>query len=633
MPAIEALAHDSVVFDRAYSHSPQVLPSYASLLSGELPPEHGVRDDAGFVLRQDARTLAEQLRNRGFVTGGAVSSFLLRKETGTAQGFSFFDGEMPRHEPTAPPAPERDGLATSAIAEDWMRMQSGQRYFLFLEVDDSSADAVVSRVVQLLKDRDLYDGSTILLTAAHGDTSARAWLDDRSLAIPLIVKQPDAEGAGRNVATPVQQIDIMPTVLDLVRAPIPGGLRGRSLRPVLDGDDVTLTPQAIYAESLAAAWRFGGVPLYSLTQDGYRLTRAATDSIFRIDQDAPIDPAEQSRLERLATALDRLLANREITPPEPIAAADQAPLGATGYLQGLRILQPPAMPLEQEQQALVAEKHAAAARLVGRRDLAAAIAALRGMAAQHPDLAPIQFQIGSLLAQTGRMAEAIAALTAAATLREDDADIATALARVHLRARQTMEAKARAAEAVALAERSGVPALIADAHEIAMRVSLAEPDADAAAMHAQLGEKADPARPLMAYARGRIAFGEGKHAEALTAFQEAIKVTRESGRELADLHQATGEALTQLERFDDAEMELREELRAFPDSVRPYGSLVSLYQAQQRDDAAHQAIEELVQRAPTPEGYAAASRLWTLVGERAKADALRAEARRRFPPS
>src|SRR5688500_15274369 len=48
-PAIDTLAGEAVVFDRAYTHSPEMLPAHASLLSGQLPLEHGVRSDAGFV--------------------------------------------------------------------------------------------------------------------------------------------------------------------------------------------------------------------------------------------------------------------------------------------------------------------------------------------------------------------------------------------------------------------------------------------------------------------------------------------------------------------------------------------------------------------------------------------------------
>src|SRR5919109_3634837 len=71
-PAIDALASESIVFERAYTHSPQSLPAHASLFTGRLPLEHGVRDDAGFSLPEETTTLAELLRNRGFTTGAAV---------------------------------------------------------------------------------------------------------------------------------------------------------------------------------------------------------------------------------------------------------------------------------------------------------------------------------------------------------------------------------------------------------------------------------------------------------------------------------------------------------------------------------------------------------------------------------
>ena len=80
----------------------------------------------------------------------------------------------------------------------------------------------------------------------------------------------------------------------------------------------------------------------------------------------------------------------------------------------------------------------------------------------------------------------------------------------------------------------------------------------------------------------------------------------------------------------DAEAEFREELRAFPRNVRAYASLAMLYHASNRDQAVEQTIDDLVVAAPTPDGYATAAELWTIVGERARAEALRADARRRF---
>src|SRR5688500_8572217 len=129
-PAIDALAADAVIFDRAYAHSPQILPAHASILSGQLPFEHGVRDDAGFALNRSVSTLAEMLRSRGFSTGGVVSSFLLRPESGVAQGFTFFDSELPPSQPDVSPALVRDGAQTIDAAERWVRIQDDRRVFL-----------------------------------------------------------------------------------------------------------------------------------------------------------------------------------------------------------------------------------------------------------------------------------------------------------------------------------------------------------------------------------------------------------------------------------------------------------------------------------------------------------------------
>src|SRR5678809_250746 len=176
-PAIDALAQESIVFERAYTHSPQTLPAHASMLTGQLPPEHGVRDEAGFTLPAGARTLAELLRNRGFTAGAAVSSFLLRPQSGLSQGFSFFDAEIPAPNVDEVPAVEREGALTIDAAERWIQMRSGQRFFLFVQVDGRDADTAVARLSAALKQRRLYEGSTILVVGDHGEAGSGMSLD------------------------------------------------------------------------------------------------------------------------------------------------------------------------------------------------------------------------------------------------------------------------------------------------------------------------------------------------------------------------------------------------------------------------------------------------------------------------
>ena len=93
-----------------------------------------------------------------------------------------------------------------------------------------------------LKSHQLYDRSTIVLLSDHGEglgdhgeQEHGLFVYDEAIHVPLIIKQEGNAGAGRRVADLVQHIDLVPTILDLVKAPGAGSLRGRSLKPLLDG--------------------------------------------------------------------------------------------------------------------------------------------------------------------------------------------------------------------------------------------------------------------------------------------------------------------------------------------------------------------------------------------------------------
>src|ERR1051325_6127812 len=134
-PAIDALARRAVVFERAYAHAPQTLPSHVSILSGRLPFETGVRDNAGFTVAPAERMLPERLRAGGWATGGVVSAFVLRKETGIDKGFDFFDGAMPPGQAEMSIGQvQRDGAQSEAIAERWIDGRSSSKWFLFLHL-------------------------------------------------------------------------------------------------------------------------------------------------------------------------------------------------------------------------------------------------------------------------------------------------------------------------------------------------------------------------------------------------------------------------------------------------------------------------------------------------------------------
>lgn len=626
-PALDALANESVVFERAYTHSPQSLPAHASLLTGRLPLEHGVRDDAGFSLPSDTSTLAELLRNRGFATGGAVSSFLLQSRTGIGQGFSFFDDDMPSGPSEEIAAVERTGSQTIDVAERWMAGRDGQRFFLFVQVPGRDADAAVMRLTGALKQHGLYDDATILIVGDRGDVGSGLTLDDRALRVPFIVKQPDGQGSRRRILSPVQSVDVLPTILDLVRAPVPAGLPGRSLRAVLDDADVVMPTSPIYAESLAAYFRFGGEPVYALTGEHFRFIRGAGEDLVPIEsgEDAV---GEANEAARLRTDLEGLVGTAMIPAPAPLEVREEDRYALLGYL-GISGPATVDVALDPSIQRGLVEQHRAAAVLIGQKKYTAGIRALQAIARAHPTLVPIHFQIGMLLARTGRLEEAVLEFGRVRELRPDASSAARALADALLKAGKTDAAKEQATVAVMLAEAES-PAAVFAAHEMAARVALASGDETAATEHAAAAHEADPSIPVQQFVQGRLLYEAGKYEEAATTFAQAATTLTEANRSLSDLHLFLGESLARLDRYDEAESQFREELKDFPRSMQAYTSLAMLYRASNRDAAVEDVLNELVASTPTPEGYGVAARLWTILGDPSRAEALRSDARTRF---
>ena len=626
-PALDALANESVIFERAYTHSPQSLPAHASLLTGRLPLDHGVRDDAGFSLAADTSTLAELLRNRGFATGGAVSSFLLQARTGIGQGFSFFDDEMPSGSSEEVAAVERTGSQTIDTAERWMAGQEGQRFFLFVQVPGRDADAAVMRLTGALKQRGLYDDATIIVVGDRGDVGSGLTLDDRALRVPFIVKQPDGQGSRRRILSPVQNVDVLPTILDLVRAPVPAGLPGRSLRAVLDDTDAVIPASPIYAESLAAYFRFGGEPVYALTGEHFRFVRGTGEDLVPLESGEEA-VGEANEAARLRSDLDGLVGTAMIPAPAPLEAREEDRYALLGYL-GYSGPAAVDVTLDASAQRTIVEGHRAAAILIGQKKYTAGIRALQTISRAHPSVAPIHFQIGVLLARTGRIEEAVVEFGKVRELRPEASSAARALADALLKAGKTDAAKEQATVAVMLAEAES-PAEVFAAHEMAARVALVSGDKEAATEHAAAAHEADPSIPVQQFVQGRLLYEEGKYEEAATTFAQATTTLTETSRSLADLHLYLGESLARLDRYDEAESQFRDELRDFPRSIQAYTSLAMLYRASNRDAAVEDVLNELVASTPTPEGYGVAARLWTILGDPSRAEALRSDARTRF---
>ncbi len=97
-------------------------------------------------------------------------------------------------------------------------------------------DSQFGTLIKALKQRGLYDKSTILVTSDHGEEFADHggfWhgttLYDEQLHVPLWLKLPQAQRGGTVLRHWVQSIDIMPSLLRLSKLSVPKGVQGGDL--------------------------------------------------------------------------------------------------------------------------------------------------------------------------------------------------------------------------------------------------------------------------------------------------------------------------------------------------------------------------------------------------------------------
>ncbi len=286
-PRLDALAADSVVYDRCISTSSWTLPAHASLFTGRYPTSHGaIHDpnaehrltavlpdvDPGFranALSDRIETLATALKRHGYVTGALIGGPWLKRLFGLAQGFDYYDDTE---------ISSLNGRLAEQInrrALPWIDKVANQPFLLFVNYFDAHfpyapperfqsrflkvaglkrgakgtleepvdlydaeiyyADHFLGKLVDHLHDLGLYDDTWIIITADHGELfgehglfSHGATLYEPEVRAPLVIKYPKRWAQrGRN-AEPIQLTDIMPMILDRLGFPTPAHVQGTS---------------------------------------------------------------------------------------------------------------------------------------------------------------------------------------------------------------------------------------------------------------------------------------------------------------------------------------------------------------------------------------------------------------------
>lgn len=284
-PNLDALAKQSIVFERAYSQAPLTVVSHATVLSGTYPQTHQA-SELGAPLAAELPYLPDLLHARGYRTAAFVGSILLGFAPGFDRGFDVYDaGFRPIQPGETRPLVERPADQVVARATKWLSQNTQRPFFLWVHLCEpnasssssydiavAAADAALGKLMAALHNQGLDAASMIVVVAdhgqslgAHGEDTHGIFLYDETIHVPLLLKLPENAMAGKRVNGRVRLVDIAPTVLETARIAVPSPMQGQSLLRIAksstDADQPAYArsdfPQQAFGWSLFESWRAG----------------------------------------------------------------------------------------------------------------------------------------------------------------------------------------------------------------------------------------------------------------------------------------------------------------------------------------------------------------------------------------
>src|SRR5438309_5462281 len=338
-PALDLLAKQGIRFTQAFTPSPITNSSHASIMTGLLPSSHGV-SDFGVPLAAIYPTLAELLAKGGYRTAAFIGAVILDSKNlapGLDRGFEFYDN-FPERTTTKSRwgRLERRGMEVEQRAESWLNAHPTAAHFVWVHFYDphdpyeppppysevyqdrlydgeiAYADSALGHFLAYLKKKGWYEGAIIVVVGdhgeglgEHGEDTHGIFLYDSTTHVPLIVKLPSGQGAGKVMDEQVRTTDIVPTILELLGIPAPADLDGTSLKLAITGSEPT--SRTAFGET-DYPLRFGWAPLRSVRSEGFKFIEAPRPELYDLSSDPgelrngylPWDPRTQKLRKMLA---------------------------------------------------------------------------------------------------------------------------------------------------------------------------------------------------------------------------------------------------------------------------------------------------------------------------------------------
>ena len=316
-PMIDYMASTGVRFAHQLAQSSWTKCSMASLWTGRNPLRSGVMR-AEHALPEEAVTPAEIMQDAGFRTAGIWRNGWVDGNFGFSQGFDVYERPLPGIVPAtlrrSNPNISLEGTDADAVrsALNFLEINGRDRWFLYLHLMDvhqyaysldsaifggdyldlydnsiHHTDNIVANLLNYLAETDLLEKTLVVIASDHGEAFVERGFEGHatqvypeSTEVPFIIAFPFLLESGLVIDSRTRNVDIWPTVLDLLGLPGLPAPDGRSLVPEILSAAREEDREASIPPAIAHLDRNWGqpkgsdpLPAVAVAQDGFRLIR------------------------------------------------------------------------------------------------------------------------------------------------------------------------------------------------------------------------------------------------------------------------------------------------------------------------------------------------------------------------
>jgi arylsulfatase A-like enzyme/cytochrome c-type biogenesis protein CcmH/NrfG len=368
-PAMDSVAREGVLFERAYATAPLTLPSHASLFTGLYPPEHGVRTNGRGKFVAPDPLLSDVLSEADYKTGAFIASFVLDARFGLKRGFQVYDDDIKdtsHHDDLL--HRERNGAAVVNSALAWLERPRSQPFYCWVHLYDphfpyqthseafgerfqdrpydaeiAYVDRQIGKLLSFLKKSGLDSNTLVVIVGDHGEGMGEHveqthgyTLYNSTQHVPLIIKCPGRSVPGHRHPDPVSLVDVFPTICDLMEQQSPQGISGRSLVAAMKGNPVA--PVNCYSATDDPFLQQGWSPQRSLTTKHWKYIRTTKPELYDLRSDpnerqnlAANAPDKLKELERVLSELEEGMSAQESENVQ-LSERERRTLQSLGYL-------------------------------------------------------------------------------------------------------------------------------------------------------------------------------------------------------------------------------------------------------------------------------------------------------------